>query len=340
METNEKKQTIEQVVQEIENQSEIFQPTSLGRVETPEERNKRETAESNREAIAASGWQARKSIKTTPFAYINISIEDLPSRGKFYPNDLFIQIRSAEIKEIEHWSTMNDADPIDAEYHLNDILRSCARASSEIDRMFTILDLIEGDRLFVILAIKDKTFIESENAIPISIECSHCGHTNTRTLKNNVLDASSESDETVEKYYDEKEKAYLVKTKSYGVIKMRPPRIELVEYIYKRGRKTVQQGKYWDKSFFTLLPFIFTKESGEIKDLDVDTLYNDYSRWDKKKFSVVYKMAEKIKVGVKPSIKIQCDNEECGKIIESPFRGIPGGTKALFIIQDNDDELI
>ena len=329
---------LEDAVNNIEKNSRVFESNgNLGTVKLPEERAKEEMYKRGDAAIEQSGYSPRKMIQlTTPIKYTNLLVTDFPSKGKFYPVDLKVQIRGAEVEEIEHFSTMSDVDPIDEVYHLNDILKSCGKAISQSNPNFNILDLIDGDRIFVILAIKDLTFTEGENVLPIKIECNK-GHMNLRTLSNNILDSSSESDPTLEKYYSETERCYVIKTKSYGEFRMKPPRVCLTEYIYKRGRKTLGDKKYWDKSYFSVLPFIDNKLSGEIKDYDVDLLYSEYSRWDKKQFAIIYKLATQIKIGVKPVIKIICD--QCQEAAEGPFR-IPDGTKSLFVISDITDELI
>ncbi len=330
---------LQSAMEEKEQSSEIFneKPNSLGTVVPPQIREQQSIIAQGDEAIKNSGYVPTQSIKlTTPLGYKNLGMSDLPSKGRFYPKDTILQIRSATIREIEHYSTMNDNDPLDVDKHLNDILNRCATLKSDTDRQLNIMDLIEGDRIFIILCIKDITFTESENVIPLEIVCAK-GHTNSRILSNNILDTTPQDDESIEKYYNENERCYIVKTKNFGEIKMRPPRLGLVEYIYERGRNSEMRNQYWDKSYFSVLPFIFDKSSGPIKDIDIDNLYSEYTKWDKTKFAVIYRQAEKIKVGINPYIEIKCG--ECGELARSPFR-IPGGTKSLFLVSNIDDELL
>ena len=318
-------------------EQENIEPVNLGKIDLPQLRDRQETIAAGDEAIKNSGYRPTDTLRpSTPLGYSRLPMEDIPSKGRFYPEDAILQIKAAAVKEVEHFSTMNESDPLDIDKHLNDILKSCATLTSNSDRKLNIMDIIEGDRFFIILAIKDKTFIETENVITLDIVCPN-GHTNHRVLKNNILNSNPLSSEDIEKYYSKEDRCYNVATKSFGIIKMRPPRLGLVEYIYNKGRTSEMAGKYWDKSYYSILPYMFPHSSGKVRDLDIDDLYAEYKKWSNKKFAVVYRMAEKIKIGIDPYIEIVCD--ECGEVARTPFQ-IPGGPKSLFIISDIDEELL
>ena len=64
-----------------------------------------------------------------------LDLEDLPSKGKFYPADTVIKIRSAKAAEIRHFSTMDENNYIDMEEKLNSIVESCAQFTGNGKRM-------------------------------------------------------------------------------------------------------------------------------------------------------------------------------------------------------------
>jgi hypothetical protein len=57
--------------------------------------------------------------------------------------------------------------------------------------------------------------------------------------------------------------------------------------------------------------------------------------WSNKKYSLIYKLAEQMKVGIKPDMEVQIgDNVEVVPI------GFRDGIKSLFIVQDIAGELL
>lgn len=280
-----------------------------------------------------------------PNGYKEVHIEDLPSKGRFYPVGMQVLIKAATTRDIEHWSTMDERDLIDVERHYNDILATCVKING-VGRAMNYKDILEADKLFLLLSIKDFTFVKGENVIKIPLVCKHCGHENIRELNNTIIDGISKSDETLEKYYDDTRRIYNVKTKKYGLIEFKPPTIGMTDFIFQHGRNMETQKKQWNKSFFQILPYLnvdwrdvgyTTSSRGEeiLKPL-VQDLQMDYETWEKSKVSVIYRLADMIKVGIDPMIKINCAS--CSREVEQPLR-FPDGAKSLFIISDISGEL-
>ena len=59
--------------------------------------------------------------------------------------------------------------------------------------------------------------------------------------------------------------------------------------------------------------------------------------WNTSKYSIVYRLAEQMKVGVKIEMNFPCNS--CGDEVTVPLT-FPGGVKSLFIIQDISSELL
>lgn len=275
--------------------------------------------------------------KFTPIGYVPMDIQNLPSKGRFYPINITISIRSALTKEIEHWSTMIENNPLDVDRHINDIINSCCIVKSGT-RQMSYADLLEGDKIFILIAIKDRTFLESENVLNLTIPCRKCGHENKRELKNNIIDVNSECDEDLEKYYSEEHRCYIIKTKSYGEIAIHPPRAGVMEFILNYSIEREQKKKPWSKSLVTLLPFL-TIDSKSLSDKKMIEWEAEMMTWGKdgKKYALLYRMCEKIKIGINPDIHIKCDN--CSAEVTTPF-DFPNGIKSLFLVSDFSDELI
>lgn len=262
--------------------------------------------------------------------------EDLPSSGRFYKDKIKIQIRAAKAAEIRHWSTLNEKDLFDVDDKLNHIIQNCTRITSE-KRMLSWKDILEEDRIHLILAIRDLTFKDGENKLSVDKQCPHCGTHNTMEIKNSNLQ-KSEVNLEIEKYYDPVEKLYNIQTRSYGVIKMKPPSIGVMQVVTKYIENKQKNNEYYDKSYLQLFPYL-THEWRGLKEKNIFDGEVDFQGWDEKKYMLIYRIAEKMKVGIQPEIKQSCTGCDEEIAAQINFRN---GIKAIFIptISDISSELL
>ena len=241
--------------------------------------------------------------------------EELPSKGKFYPNGCVIKIRSARAAEIRHFSTMDENNYIDMEEKLNHVVEMCTQITDG-DRRMSYKDVLEEDRIVLLLSIRDLTFPEPENKLILK------GKTDSKVavdieLSTRYLVATLVPSE-IEAYYSSKERTYVIKTRSAGEVKMRPPSIGVMQEITK----------------YLKLPYI----TPDWRQLNLPKIFNlevDYKAWSEKKFMVIYRLAEKMKIGVETTLEMEFD----GEIAKAPL-DFPGGIKSLFIISDLAGELL
>jgi hypothetical protein len=258
--------------------------------------------------------------------------DTLPSSGKFYPADCVIKIRSARAKEIRHFSTMDENNYIDMEDKLNAIVESCTQLTSQTERM-TYRDLLEEDRIVILLTIRDLTFPEPENKLVLKGKTEKTKRSVDIELTTKYLVPTNVPDE-IEKYYDHKERTYVIQTRSAGTIRMRPPSIgsmqKITTYLKDRQEKDVE----FDKAFVQVLPYIQPNYQ-ELSLTKIFQLEVEYKGWDEKKFMIIYRLAERMKIGVATSLEMEFD----GEIAKAPL-DFPGGIKSLFIISDLAGELL
>ena len=257
--------------------------------------------------------------------------EELPSKGKFYPNGCVIKIRSARAAEIRHFSTMDENNYIDMEEKLNHVVEMCTQITDG-DRRMSYKDVLEEDRIVLLLSIRDLTFPEPENKLILK------GKTDSKVavdieLSTRYLVATLVPSE-IEAYYSSKERTYVIKTRSAGEVKMRPPTIgvmqEITKYLKDRQEKEIE----FDKAFIQVLPYI----TPDWRQLNLPKIFNlevDYKAWSEKKFMVIYRLAEKMKIGVETTLEMEFE----GEIAKAPL-DFPGGIKSLFIISDLAGELL
>ena len=261
-----------------------------------------------------------------------LDLNELPSKGKFYPADCVIKIRSAKASEIRHFSTMDDNNYIDMEEKLNHIVASCAQITGS-GKKLSYKDILEEDRIILLLSIRDLTFPEPENKLilkgktettkkPVEIELS------VRNLVPTEIEAE------IEKYYSAQERTYVIKTKSAGEIRMKPPTIGVMEEITKYLRDRQEKEIEIDKAFIQVLPYTVS----DWRDLSLTRIFSlevDYKAWDDRKYMLMYRLAEKMRIGVQTELETTVD----GEVAKAPL-DFPGGIKSLFIISDLSGELL
>lgn len=277
--------------------------------------------------------QARPEKSADQFlGWMILDQEELPSKGKFYPSGTIIKIRSARAAEIRHFSTMDENNYIDMEEKLNHIVEMCTQIMSG-DKRLSYKDILEEDRIVLLLSIRDLTFPEPENKLILKGKTEHSKQTVDIELSSRYLVATEVPTE-IEAYYSSKERTYVIKTRSAGEVRMRPPSIgvmqEITKYLKDRQEKEVE----FDKAFIQVLPYI-TPDWRQLNLPRIFALEVDYKSWDEKKFMVIYRLAEKMKIGVETTLEMEFD----GEIAKAPL-DFPGGIKSLFIISDLAGELL
>jgi len=270
--------------------------------------------------------------------YIKLDLSLLPSGGRFYREDFEIHIRAARVGEIRDFSMMDEGSLKDADDRLNGILSACSKVMYDTQRG-SYKDIMEEDRIYVILSIRELTFKEGEYKLmmPAKGNCSTAGCSAQSSMELRTQNLQFQTpEESVERYYDPESKSYAIQTKNYGVIYMAPPTIGVMRTVSEYGRKKEEEGANWDKSLVSILPYL-KREWRNLTDKEIFTEITGLQGWDAVKYSIAYRMAEKMKMGVKPEFTFPC--QTCGAEITVPLT-FPGGIKGLFVIHDLDSELL
>lgn len=271
--------------------------------------------------------------------YVKLDLGNFPSKGKFYREDFEIHIRAARVGEIREFSTLDEDNILDVDEKLNSILINCTKIMYGTLRG-SYRDVLEEDRIYLILAIRELTFKNGENKLMMPVAKKACPTGTCKSQDSIELKTTNlqfqEGDELLEKYYDYQNKCFTVPTKNHGEITIAPPTIGVMRTITSWIRKREEEGKSWDKSSLTILPYIQREWRG-FNDKEIFSAITNFQGWDASKFSIIYRLVERAKIGVKPEFIYPC--ESCGAEVTVPL-SFPGGVKALFIIQDITSELL
>lgn len=263
--------------------------------------------------------------------YHTIPVISLPSGGMFYPEGTEISIRSAKVGEVRHFSTIDETNVLDIDEKLNQVVESCIRITCASKRL-SYKDILEEDRFFIILSIRELTFPEPESSLKIE-------HTDKKGEKHDVEIKKDyfqyfKIPTELDKYYDNDERSFLIKTKSFGTISMRPPTIGVMQKITSYIKEKQQKGEKIDQSVLQIIPYLHHDWRG-FNDKTIFDFEVELNAWSSKKYNLVYTLAEKMKIGIQPNMLVQLGDEE--EEVPISFRD---GIKSLFIIQDITGELL
>lgn len=279
----------------------------------------------------------RKSRKSYPMPqqnWKNIPLEDLPSKGLFYPEGTQLTIRSASSREIRHFSTIDDKDILNVDDKLNYIIENCSRLKIQGKKDSNYKDILECDRTFVLLAIRELTFVQGEGQLVMNIECSNCGNTDQINIdKNQISDINF--DEKLMKYYNRSKSCFEIKMKDGSQFDLYVPTLGLTDFVKNYARLKQYQNQYIDESFLKLILYI-TKDYRTLNDKTFRDMSIESLKWDPVRISVLNQLITLIDNSILTQIDHTCS--ACGtegKHLISFQEGIKG----LFLLTDVFDYL-
>jgi len=107
-----------------------------------------------------------------------------------------------------------------------------------------------------------------------------------------------------------------------------------MEVVTKYIREQQEQKKKWDQAFIQILPYVQLDWRG----FNTKEVFNQevaFQGWNEKKYMIMYRLAEKMKIGAQAEMEVDVD----GEMVKLPL-DFPGGIKSLFIISDLAGELL
>ena len=271
----------------------------------------------------------------------NVPLDCLPSLGRFYPDGTQISIRAARVNEIREFSAIDETDIKDVTDKLTYMVSQCVKVYfGGVPGSYR--DLLSADRIVLILKIRELTFLDGMSSIKLPVPANACETIGCKTQDSVIFNSAKLNFTTtapeLEKYYDSVNKCYNVQTKSFGTITLYPPTIGVTTII---TNWIVEQARE-EKKFDAVLTEIMQYLVGNWRRLNNNTIFNmlgELSTWSTEKFTLVYRLIEKINIGIEFELKDKC--ETCGGEITVPIT-FPNGYKSLFIptVSDFGDELL
>ena len=258
--------------------------------------------------------------------YLKIPVSSLPTRGMFYPEGTEISIRAARGGEIKHWSTMNDQD-LNQLSQVDDILNYIIEKCVSV-RIPGVLggnwkDLKDVDRFYLLLAIREFTFINGENELLVPLS-----EGKDMPVTKDMIDFIQIPEEIM-KHYDSELRCFSFTLKSGRTFHMYIPSLGATQWLksYAQAKANAREG--FDTDFILFAPMLI----GDFRRLSqraYEEMVTDSQGWSTSEWSLIAYVRDALTSAAEAKIKYQ--NEDGADVtVPLTFRG---GIKALFTIQD------
>jgi len=256
-----------------------------------------------------------------------LPIKDLPTKGLFYPEGTEVSIRAASAGEIRHWSTLQEDDPYSLDDMLNYVLERCVSFKSGPTSSWR--DIKEIDRFYILLAIREYTFVKGENQLQVKVDEGK----NVNVTKEMV--DFIQIDERLMKYYDSEKRCFLLKFKSGKIIEVTIPNVGVTNFLKGYISRKQSSGQGFDTDFITFAPFVIKDWRG-LNDSVYEKMVMDSYNWSMQEVSVLAHIKDIFVETVDPVIKYT-DEGGAERVAPLNFRG---GIKSLFLVSDPFGELV
>jgi hypothetical protein len=270
-----------------------------------------------------------------------VALNTLPSQGLLYHDNVEILIKSAKTKEIRHWSTIDEYDPIDVSDKIAFITDSCCRLNAKgVMKNLNSNDILEIDKYQILFKIHRLTFPNSENTLKANIKCSNkkCGKVNSVPVSDTNLKGFDFPEELME-WYSQEEKCFVINSeKLMDTFRIYLPTIGTAKIMNEYKALCKRRGIDEDKAFNKIAPYMIPNWR-DFGASDLIELKSQASRWHENKFIFLHKACEMLEKNSKNKVLGIC--EKCSaKMASSIFLGGSFTAKDIFIVSTRLRDLI
>jgi len=274
---------------------------------------------------AALPWEKQLPLGNQ-IGWIPLSVEDLPTRGLFYPEGTGLAIRSATGEEIRHWSILEESDLSALDDMLNYVIERCVTIKANNTESGVYLswkDIKEVDRFYLLLAIHELTFPNGENKLQVKVS-----EKKMVDVKKDMVSYIS-LDPVLMRYYDEVERCFVLRIKGGKVLRIDIPSVGVTQWLKNFIIRKQRAQEYFEEDYLNYAPFIIRQWKGLNDDL-YKQFVEDSHKWDITTISLLVHVKKLFADTIDPIIKF---NDEGGAEHIAPLN-FQGGIKSLFLISD------
>lgn len=268
--------------------------------------------------------QPVEATRSTDLHFFNMDIRELPC-GQFYPTGTLFMVRPAQVREIQAYSMVDDANFYDVVEKMNDMLQACVRIKYPDGKMGSFLEIKDQDRLFLIFLIRELTF-QQGNSLAVTAKCG-CG-SDVKIELNRKSFVFHELDEKLDRFFNHSTRSYHFKTINGKSFDITPPNIGLQKAFTDFIIKENNEKRTPNLAFLKIIPFMMNGRTNITYD-GIKAKVKEFEEMDDISFQFLNAAINKMTFGIK-ELKAIC---ECGEEVRTEMQ-FPNGASGLFIIHD------
>jgi hypothetical protein len=304
--------------------------------------NQEGSAESNKPAETQLGapltpadkthlpWQKKEDQVAlgNQIGWDKLNVKELPTQGLFYPEGTEIAIRSATTGEIRHWSTLNEDDLSALDDMLNYIVERCCTIKFPGNGLSSWKDIKEVDRFYILLAIRERTFVKGENVLQVKIS-----ETKKVDVSKEMVDYIT-FDDRLMGYYDTEKRCISLKFKTGKTLNVHLPSVGITNWLKNYINRKQRQQESFDQDFLNFAPFVIPDWRG-LNDTSYERFVYESQNWSNAEISMLTEIRKIFADTINPVIKYR-DEQGGERTIPLNFQG---GIKSILLISDPFSEL-
>lgn len=262
------------------------------------------------------------NAKISSLDYLSIATEELPL-GMFYADGFHVSIRAAKVSEIQAYSVVNERNLYDVTEKMNDMLRACVRVTLPGGKLGSYLDLKDGDRLYLIFAIRELTF-QKGSELYLTAKCEECREkVNIEMRRANFR--IFEMPEELSQYFDTITRKFTFQLQNGQIVTLGPPTIGLQKAFYEFIKKQVEDKENPDVAFLKIVPWTIS-DRNNITPEGAEKKLVEFKNMQMENFLFLDSAINKMTFGIKELAKLcTCGSQE----VHTEFR-FPVGAAGLF----------
>jgi hypothetical protein len=208
---------------------------------------------------------------------------------------------------------------------VNYIIERCVtiKSSDKNNQFLSWKDIKEVDRFYLIIAVREFTFIKGENQLQVKIS------ENKKISVTKDMISYVNFDERLMRYYDSITRSINLKFKTGEQLIIHMPCVGVTSWIKNYITRKRQNQERYDESFADYASFLIKDWRG-LTDNIYDEFVMDYNSWSIDKLSMMSTIIDLFKDSINPIISYE---DEGGAELTVPLNFL-GGFKSLFLISD------
>ena len=210
---------------------------------------------------------------------------------------------------------------------LNYILERCSSIKSP-QKQLSWRDIKEVDRFYILLAIRERTFVKGENVLQVKVS-----ETRKMDVVKDMIDYITFDDQLMQRYNPER-RCITLRFKTGKEIDIHLPSVGVTNWIKNYITRKQQMGQPFDQDFLNFAPFVIPDWRG-LADNTYEKFVYESQNWSTSEISVLTKVREIFADTINPVIKYT-DEQGGERTIPLNFQG---GIKSIFLISDPFSEL-